>query len=84
MEGAAYKKGVAFLYISLYLRAGSLNKMLSKYVGGGLQEGGGFQDRIRYVPIFPFLWTFPFFLKCCAFFDRFLSQFLQFSISCIS
>ena len=34
------QEGVAFLYISLFLCGGGLNKILLKYIGGGLQEGG--------------------------------------------
>ena len=45
----AYKKGGGFpIYFYIFERCG-LNEILSKYMGSGLQEGGGLQERIRYV-----------------------------------
>ena len=47
-EGA---QGVAFLYISLFLREGWFKRNSIKVYGRGLQEGGGLQERIRYIHV---------------------------------
>ena len=48
-RGWLTRMGVALLYISLFLRGGWLKEHSVKVYGGGLHEGGGLQERIRYV-----------------------------------
>ena len=48
-RGWLTRRGVATLYILLFLRGGGLKEILSKDMGGGLHEGGCLHERVRYM-----------------------------------
>ena len=47
--GVAYKKGVALLYIPLFLRGWWLKANSVQRYGGWLTRGGGLHERVRYI-----------------------------------
>ena len=49
VEGGLHEGGGFSIYFFIFEKGSGLHKILSKYNnGGGLQAGGGLQERIRY------------------------------------